>query len=140
MERALEGHGKESCHFQVYIEHPTSNLSSLFGCNQNNPEVLKNKQHAQIRPLAQKEEIPNISHMTRNGDRLRAGEGGQEEEKKKLRTGLEIAGKERACGRGVRGCLFHVSPKQQGTKSTERLGKKNNCALKRNVNYVSGAR
>lgn len=124
MERALEGRGKESFHFQVYIEHPTSNLSSFFGCNQNNPEVLKNKQHTQSRPLARRGEIPNI-HMKRSGDRLRAGEGGQEEAKK-IGTGLEIAWKERACGKGVRGCLFHVSPEQQGTKSTERQGKKNN--------------
>lgn len=103
-----------------------------------NPEVLKNKQHTQSRPLVQRGEIPNISHMKRSGDRLRAGEGGQEEENK-IGTGLEIAWKERAWGKGVRGCLFHVSPKQQGTKSTERQGKKNNWALKRNVNDVSGA-
>lgn len=119
----------------------------------------KNQQLTQGRPLVQRGEIPNISHMKRNGDRLRAGEGGQEEEKK-IGTGLEIAGrgarrrkkigiwleiagrgekegkkigiwleitrKERACGKGVGVCLFHVSPKQQGTKSTERQGKKNN--------------
>lgn len=64
--------------------------------------------------------------MKGSGDRLRAGEGGQEEGKKKIGTGLEIAWKERACRKGVRGCLFHVSPKQQGTKSTERPGKENN--------------
>lgn len=57
--------------------------------------------------------------------------------KKKIGTGLEIAWKERACGKGVRGCLFHVSPKQQDTKSDEMQGKKNNRALKRNVNYIS---
>lgn len=79
--------------------------------------------------------MPNI-HVKRSGDRLRAGEGGQEEAKK-IGTGLEIAWKERACGKGVKGCLFRVSPKQQGTKSAEMQGKKNNRALKRNVNYVS---
>lgn len=138
MESALGGCGKESCHFQVYIEHPISNFPSFFGCNQNNPEVSKNKQHTQSRPWVQRGEIPNISHMKRSGDKLRAGEGGQEEENK-IEIGLEIAWKERFCRKGVRGCLFHVSPKQQGTKSTERQGKKNNWALERNVNYVSGA-
>lgn len=55
---------------------------SFFDCNQNNPEMrFENKQPTASRPLAQRGEIPNVSHIKSSGDGIRAAEGGQEEEK-----------------------------------------------------------
>lgn len=68
------------------------------------------------------------------------GKGKVAKEGKKKVTVLGTDWKERVCGKEVKeGCLFHVSPKlqQQCTKSTKSQGKKNNRALKRNVNHFS---
>jgi len=76
----------------------------------------KNEQPTQSRPLAQRGEITNISHVKSSGDRLRAG--GREERGGKKSLCLKLLGKNMSAGKKSEGCLFHMSPKllQQWTK------------------------